>query len=474
MASSVPRWLASSLPPKPSYAPSRGQVEPESAEVPWPEPLQFCPQLVHHTRARSDEILPRPGPSAPTDRTGLDSAAPRLRLTRRPGPVILMTVIRDSDRVGSVFENQSASAGAAARHEVLELQRMIGNRAVARLMRQSARESPADRDLRHAREHERVSETIPVSGGLSEHRPATVWASQSETSHIPREDARVRPAEVGGGEPGWDLGLQYTTLDDLIAQLRSHRVYVGTCQRLAINCHGAPGILRLEPFAPGERVHMIDGRRLQAVVEGRSSIPSDAEGTEDPEFRDNRGYYVTIVARLRTIAQFLTPSATVLFPGCIAGSQAPGTHLLRLLASPQVLGHRVVGFTRILSAEGQGAGMATGRSLPGARVTSSTDPTEIQGPRRIDDLGQRGRLGDWANEDSPAARVADPDGRVWSNSEAGAPAELEPGEMEPGDSSGWGAPQFDPPVRQLHTPPRRTLRHGQRVRDPVTGQWRRI
>jgi hypothetical protein len=58
----------------------------------------------------------------------------------------------------------------------------------------------------------------------------------------------VPAEEVDRGEPGWDLGLQYTTLEDLIDQLRSHHVYVGTVQRLVINCHGNPGLLRLEPL----------------------------------------------------------------------------------------------------------------------------------------------------------------------------------------------------------------------------------
>jgi hypothetical protein len=353
-------------------------------------------------------------------------------------------------------------------HPLLVLQRAIGNRAVNAVMRQPEHETPTERDLRHAREHD------AVAGDWSARRPATVWASQSDTSQIPREDARVRADEVGQGEPGWDLGLQYTTLDDLINQLRSHRVYVGTVQRLAINCHGAPGLLRLEPFANGQDlVHLIDSRRLQGIVEGRNELPADSAGPEDPQYRDHREYYARIVDSLRTIARFLTPSGTVLVVGCIAASGDPGTRLLRVLASPQVLNHTVVGFTRILSAEGQLADQAIGRSLPGGRVTDLAHPTELQGARRTDDLGRRGRSGDWANENSPAARAAGPDGRVWSNSESGSPAELEPWEVDQG--AGWGAqmPASAPPT-PLRVRPARTLHHGQRVRDPVTGQWRRI
>jgi hypothetical protein len=277
------------------------------------------------------------------------------------------------------------------------------------------------------------------------------------------EDAAVRSDERG--QAGWDLGVNFVSLEDLLGQL-ARRHLRSAITRLAISCHGqAPGEqggLYLEDTA---REHLVTAARLRGAMQDPSfATPADAELPGD---RYDRPYFVRVLALLRSLREYLADDATVLFVSCAVASNDSGLDLLVLLTD--ILGARVVGFPFVLSRSDtsrRSEGGSLGCYVPGAQVTNTAIAPGTQA------VGQQSlQMRGWASETHPSARIATPGGGLSSG---------EGDTIRADPYSGWGgSPSRSslPPLAPLHFRPRQPAwnpRPGTRVRDPVTGRLRTV
>lgn len=233
--------------------------------------------------------------------------------------------------------------------------------------------------------------------------PVNVWANGPETPGFVCRDARLTDRRVHPwpwqdrattivdqdyGQAGWDIGLNYSGLSNLVLQLSSldrpkwvagsGKIGLGEIRRLAIHAHGNAGQVhvngRLGPSLTAE------------TVASMASIHSD----------------LTRIG-LMTSDDRANP-AVILLVGCVAGQGREGTALL--LALSQVWPNRkVVAFATLgYVAGGEMFRSGDGCTEPGMRDTNALYSGEAD--------ATAGRYWHnrtdwpWASETSPRAKVA--------------------------------------------------------------------
>lgn len=238
-------------------------------------------------------------------------------------------------------------------------------------------------------------------------------------------DATVHPGE--GGAPGWERGINFNTLQDVIGGL-----HAGT-GRLGISCHGGPpeavGALVLEDDAPTRLVtadRLLGGLLSANVPEvaGRA-YPHDAD-LHAPYSTWDLTYFTALAGRLVALRGRLVQPATVIFVSCSVAATQAGQDLLSLLAV--VLHASVVGFATTIDADAERR--SGGCYVPGGRVT---DRQYASGTHPFGELPYR--LTGWATEAHPNAYVATPDGRITVGGRV-----LRHGPEDVTDAAGFRAP----------------------------------
>jgi hypothetical protein len=315
---------------------------------------------------------------------------------------------------------------------IRQLHQMAGNRAVGRLLNRSGRQLM------------RTDRPMP--------EPTNVYAAHYGTPAAPVcEDAVLRPGEIG--QAGWERGINYVTLNDLIA-------HMGTgVQRLAISCHGQamqePGGLYLEDDL---KAHLVTADRLRTAQYGWDATWD----TEHPGSYYDRPYFVRMLVKLGQLRErLLTPGATVLLVSCGVAREAnpSGVDLLSLLGD--LLNCRVVGFTMTVdTSTNSSRGMCY---TPGAQITThSISPGTVA-------FGEGTGVAGWADETLSQAFIAEPDGSVSGNGMTARGSQSAP-ERGP---DGWPLPLA--PLRPLPVRnPRPSSGQATYLRDPVTGRRVRV
>ncbi|MFN7993491.1 MAG: hypothetical protein U0Q18_07815 [Bryobacteraceae bacterium] len=230
----------------------------------------------------------------------------------------------------------------------------------------------------------------------------TIWANSKDVPGVVCRDARLsnrdkirwpladRPISSTDqvyGQAGWDVGLNYMSIDDLAGQLETlvlpkyvpgggHRIERGGIRRLAIHAHGTSGTI----FINGQDAPVkLTAETVQSLQKGLVRI-----GLMTPDDAKN--------------------PAVILFPGCLAGSGKGGTKLLIALSKvwPD---RKVVGFVSLGYAPG-GSMARSGEACnePGMRDTTAIFQGEADrdAGRFWPDLTKW----PWASETSPRAKVA--------------------------------------------------------------------
>jgi hypothetical protein len=256
---------------------------------------------------------------------------------------------------------------------VIALQRQVGNRAVARLLQRS---------------------------------PRRVWAEAATAHGIVCEDASNTS---GRGQSGWEAGVNFATIDELLRALDAQHVGFHSLDRLAITAHGLNGSIDFESGQPP-----LTTEQLRAVVDGRAGSSSDP-------------YYAALVDRLTRVGQRVQGGGTVLLAGCLSGGDDRGAELLHLLAE-HVFHCRVVGFSTVTAEYNQGRPGSTMNvqsatcSEPGTHVTNETSP-----PAQDSHRDYSGQNLPWASETAPHAVIATPGAGVSdSDVNAAAPPPVDP------------------------------------------------
>ena len=150
----------------------------------------------------------------------------------------------------------------------------------------------------------------------------SVWADHSDVPGNVCRDARHRDQDTNlvghdtfRGQAGWDVGLHYRNLPDLVSQLTNtdmpehiparsdgnRRIQPGQIRRLAIVAHRLRGELRLE------------GQDIPGIT------------------AENISRYRADLLRIRAL---LYQDAVVMLMGCLAGQGREGDRLLEILSGP--------------------------------------------------------------------------------------------------------------------------------------------
>ncbi|MBZ5617700.1 MAG: hypothetical protein LAQ69_03025 [Acidobacteriia bacterium] len=231
-----------------------------------------------------------------------------------------------------------------------------------------------------------------------------IWANSKDVPGVVCNDARLtdrnkikwpwsdRPttnADRIYGQAGWDVGINFLSLDSLASQLETlvlptyvsgggRRILPGEIGRLAIHAHGGSGTI------------YINGQDSPTKLTPET-IPT-------PEIN-------TFIHRigLMTVDDTINP-AVVLFVGCVAGAGKSGTALL-LRLSEIWPNRKVVGFVSLGYVQaGAMARKGEGCNEPGMRDSTKLSPGDAD-----DYAGQFWADLDkwpWASETSPRAKVA--------------------------------------------------------------------
>ena len=265
----------------------------------------------------------------------------------------------------------------------------------------------------------------------------SVWADRSDVPGHVCQDARHRDEDTNivgydtyRGQAGWDMGVHYRNLADLVSQLTNtdtpahippgpggtRRIQPGQIRQLAIVAHGLRGELRF------------DGESVPGIT------------------AENIARYRTELLQIRA---FLYQDAVVFLMGCLAGQGSAGDRLLEILSGPAYWQPcTVVAFTTL------GAQYSQSRSPgwvwqqiernctePGMRITN--DP-ELPFPGTHRDYSGQNLA--WASQSSPHAKVARY-GRIVRDADTGLNIDAWPriGNLNlPTGPNGWGNPALDP------------------------------
>jgi hypothetical protein len=213
---------------------------------------------------------------------------------------------------------------------------------------------------------------------------------------FPKGGSYLYPDGDDKGQYGWDVGINYKSVPDLLTQLLP--LPYQKIDRLALDEHGFPGEFQLT------------GAKL--TLENIATEP--------------------IQNTLRSICGFLSPDAVLLLVGCMSGMGDVGTEFLAQL-SRFFPGRKVVGFITVgvsLQPRRKGADC----NNPGMKITdydNAPEPGSKEDERRYGN-GELLYL-KWAHESDPHAKVAR-DGRIIrSPPEApGGPSDVSPEAYLPG------------------------------------------
>jgi hypothetical protein len=229
--------------------------------------------------------------------------------------------------------------------------------------------------------------------------PIAVWAENIGAPGSPCEDARLRengslfggslskrtfPDGTKQGQAGWDRGINFNHLGNLVTQLTitPTPAQPGQVFRLAICAHGAPGEFEID----GRGKKTLNAKRIKTIKPLRNL--------------------------LKEIGTVLSDDAVVLLMGCSAGAGPLGSDLLIELSKiwPN---RKVVGFTRVMTFGWGRKRLGEQCSEPGYRDTNDT--TECPGTttqRETCEIRRYGKDWDdltklpWGSESSPHAKVA--------------------------------------------------------------------
>jgi len=228
----------------------------------------------------------------------------------------------------------------------------------------------------------------------------TVWAAGDihitvcDNGSLSKGGSYVYPAGNEHGQYGWDIGVNYKSVPDLLNQLLP--IPYRAINRLALNEHGAPG---------------------QFLLRG-ATLTLESIATEPIQYT------------LKNIRGFLSPSATVLLMACNCGAGDAGTDFLKQLSlifsGCTVVGFKTVGFQFSQYRRGESC------ANPGLRDTDEDHPA-------VDERMETQRYGEgkylllpWASETSPHAKVARNGAIVAGADPATAPTDLSPDAYLPG------------------------------------------
>ena len=215
-----------------------------------------------------------------------------------------------------------------------------------------------------------------------------LWASTDVASQV-CDDARLH--EKGGsaildkdttyGQAGWEVGINFGDLHDLATKVAQKQKLI---RKMAINAHGYPG---------------------EFYINSKKGTPL-------------KGDNVTAVHNidLTTVRQWLTPNATLLLVGCLAGKGLGGTALVEKL-SDFLKGRTVVAFSTVGYIGSLQIRNAASRDWdqgvctePGARYTDEFINSGSE-QEEIDRYFKNGKWENlsalpWASENSPHAKLA--------------------------------------------------------------------
>jgi len=243
-----------------------------------------------------------------------------------------------------------------------------------------------------------------------------VWASQLEGRDNVCATPTLHPAP-GRGQPGWHAGIRYTTLSNMLSQVRTRMTALRVTQigRLAISCHGLAGSADIEgsAYGPITFVRLKTALRNESAIRQTSGLMMDIIAPPRPAY--NLAYYTRVINELRQIRSLMSPNSMVMFVGCLSAQSQQGVLLLRLLASPALLNRTVLGFTTTTASLG-GRQLRPGDNCtePGNLVTNNPSPS-ISGNTPLSDPGHIDHAGanlPWADENAHHSRIARPDGSV--------------------------------------------------------------
>lgn len=228
-----------------------------------------------------------------------------------------------------------------------------------------------------------------------------VWASASDVPNTVCANARlggtnegpIYPDGTTKGQGGWDIGINYSNLQDLANQLQGLSSWQPKhmCGNWVRQCpqNGAAQIGRLAIMAHGLPGQLYVNGQNSAVVLTVGSIANHRQ-------------------ELDTIYRAMLPGATILLMGCIAGRGQPGTLLLQELQKVWP-GCKIVAFVTVGFAHGGEMFRSGGNHCtePGMRDTISLHAT-LDGAHALRTYGPLWnslmKL-PWASEESPGAKV---------------------------------------------------------------------
>lgn len=221
----------------------------------------------------------------------------------------------------------------------------------------------------------------------------SVWASHSSVVPV-CADAR-RSSTSSSGQGGWDFGIRFTGLSDLVSNLdKGMSMPASYCGNYWYDCQ--------VPFKSEKSSGVLERLAINSHgIEGELQI----NGTSTPGITaDNVSTYG---ADLKAIGDYLVVGGSVFLMGCLAGRGKAGTELL--VALSRIWGGcRVIGFSTI-GYRSSGGMKATGDSCfaPGMRDTDETSSwSESQMDKRFKSMWYDMTKLPWASSTSPHAKIA--------------------------------------------------------------------
>jgi hypothetical protein len=225
-----------------------------------------------------------------------------------------------------------------------------------------------------------------------------IWAVSTAAPGKTCEDAQLSggrelhyPAGNERGQAGWDIGLSFRTLADMvdsIAAIRKKRS--DAINRLAINLHGAPGIVDAESKGqwapPADKILEADG------------LPTPGIHFNHKTLRDKFG------VKLRELNSMLAGDAIVLFMGCNVGQDALGDEFLKVLSKETFPGKKVAGFKTVGLTYRQ---YRSGEKCTEPGMRDSNYNLSSFGNQKSEEEREKEAIKlPWASETSPNAKVA--------------------------------------------------------------------
>jgi hypothetical protein len=254
----------------------------------------------------------------------------------------------------------------------------------------------------------------------------TVWANSKDLPGVVCRDARLtdrtktkvlwsgRPVTTQDqlyGQAGWDVGLTFTSLEDLAGHLEKLEIpkYVagggsyiqpGDIRRLAIHAHGAPGTIFINGVDSAVRL------TLKTIHDEKIHKQLDRIGrlTLDSAVANTRAFAEAMKKRKDAAVPPPLEPAVILFVGCIAGAGPDGTKLLCEL-SKLWPNRKVVGFVMLGYAPG-GAMKRKDEGCNEAGMRDTTSPLAGEADRDAPKYWADLKTWPWASEASPRAKVA--------------------------------------------------------------------